>query len=890
MRLRVADSAPLAILAAAVVSASLSPDFAPAAPSGDAVVMVSSDRAVYATDEGSTVRVEVTVNTRSGARLADQVAVRYATGAGTATAGVDYTAAAGTLTFPAGTRSGTAAAFAVNTARDGAAETAETIPITLASPNADVQVAASPPTVVIGANGLPYLDPRLPAAARVSDLLGRMTLAEKVGQMTQAERDAVTGDPTLITTWRLGSLLSGGGSTPTPNTPRAWADMVDRFQSYALLTRLQIPLLYGVDSVHGHGNLVGATIFPHNIGLGATRDPALVEQVGRVVAAETRTTGPQWVFGPCLCVARDIRWGRTYESFGEDPSLVTAMETAIDGFQGLRSGELARGDRVLATAKHYAGAGDTEYGTSGTDGYKIDQGVAVTNEPDFARIDLAPYLSAVRAHRTGSVMPSYSSVDWTADGAGNPIKMHVNRQLITEVLKRRAGFDGFVVTDWEAIHQLPGDWAAQVRTAVNAGIDMFMEPFGYQAFETTLVDEALAGRVPMARIDDAVRRILTKKFQLGLFEHAYTDRAGLAEVGSAEHREVARRAVAESQVLLKNRGRVLPLSRTARIYLAGGNADNIGNQAGGWTVQWQGASGRVIPGSTILDGIRQVAPNAQVTYSPDAFAPVGGSDVGVVVVGETPYAEGFGDVGGPQWNDNGVLREPKGLELSEADRDAVDRVCGAISRCVVVVVAGRPQVVTDQLDEIDALVASWLPGSEGEGVADVLFGHRPFTGRLSQTWPRAQEQEPINAGDARYDPLYPFGWGLRTDSPRMRLERARAELARSGEARMRAAAAELGRAVEPRNWNPDGSARRGRDLVGRLAVAAAQLTRARSDTLAHDDAVVSVVRDLAQAAIAGRAHGVPANAAGWSALAEQQLLSGRPDRALAMLLRAGGLG
>ena len=607
----------------------------------------------------------------------------------------------------------------------------------------------------------PWMNASLAPRARAELLLARMTLEEKVGQMTQAERGAVSGDPSLVATWRLGSLLSGGGSTPTPNTPEAWADMVDAFQSQALRTRLQIPLVYGVDSVHGHGNLVGATVFPHNIGLGAARDPRLVEQVEHVTAEETRATGPQWVFAPCLCVARDLRWGRTYESFGEDPSLVIKMETAIDGFQGPRARELADRDRVLATAKHYAGDGDTEYGTGEGD-YTIDQGITVTSRRDFARIDLAPYVPAVRKHRVGSVMPSFSSVDWTEDGVGNPTKMHAHRELIAGVLKGRIGFDGFVISDWEGIHQIPGDYTTQVRTGVNAGIDMFMEPFSYQDFETTLLGEVEAGRVPTARIDDAVRRILTKKFQLGLFERPFTDRTNLSEVGSAGHRALARKAAARSQVLLKNKGGVLPLSGRERIYVAGSNADDIGNQAGGWTVQWQGQSGDIIPGNTILEGIRQVAPGARVTFSEDASAPTAGSDVGVVVVGETPYAEGFGDVGGPLWQDNGVPRPPKDMRLSAADRTAVDRVCGTIDQCVVLVVSGRPLIVTDQLAEIDALVASWLPGSQGEGVADVLFGRQPFTGRLPQTWPRSLAQEPINIGDRDYRPLYPYGWGLRT--------------------------------------------------------------------------------------------------------------------------------
>jgi beta-glucosidase len=610
----------------------------------------------------------------------------------------------------------------------------------------------------------PYQDARQPVAKRVADLLSRMTLEEKVGQMTQTERGQVYTDATPITTYSLGSILSGGGSTPTENNPKAWADMIDRFQQAALNTRLKIPLLYGIDSVHGDGNMLGATVFPHNIGLGATRDPALVRQAAHVTASETRSSGPQWTFAPCICAARDDRWGRTYESFSEDPGLVIRMESAIDGFQGSR-GQLGNRDRVLATAKHYAGDGDTRYGTGSGD-YPIDQGVAVTSRRDFWNTSLRQYLPAVQDHHVGSVMPSYSSVDWTEDGVGNPLKMHGNRELITDVLKGKMGFDGFVISDWRGIFQLPGDRAQQVRDGVNAGIDMMMEPDEYKSFISTLLDEVHAGRVPMSRIDDAVSRILTKKFQLGLFEHPFTNRADLGRIGSPAHRAVARRAVAESQVLLKNKRHALPLSRRNDVYVAGSNADNIGNQAGGWTLTWQGGSTNVIPGQTILDGIRDAA-RGNVTYSKDASAPVGRHDTGVVVVGETPYAEGFGDVGGPQWGydpgDHGVQRPPQTMQLNDADKAAVDKVCAAAKKCVVVVVSGRPLILDPgRLSKIDGLVAAWLPGSEGAGVADTLFGRRPYTGKLPVTWPRTLAQEPINVGDANYHPLYPFGFGLRT--------------------------------------------------------------------------------------------------------------------------------
>jgi beta-glucosidase len=617
---------------------------------------------------------------------------------------------------------------------------------------------------------LPYQDPTLPTRQRVSDLLARMSLAEKVGQMTQAERIDVAAHPSLIATYHLGSVLSGGGSVPESNTPEGWADMVDSFQRAALGDRLGIPLLYGVDAVHGHGNLLGATVFPHNIGLGATRDPQLVRRIGHITAKETRASGPNWDFAPCICVARDDRWGRTYESFGESPALVRRMETVIDGLQGA-PGQLHRPDRILATAKHYAGDGLTTFGTGEGD-YTIDQGIDEVSRAEFAELALSPYPTAIRRHHVGSVMPSFSSVDWTDDGLGNPVKMHANEELITDVLKGRMGFDGFVISDWRAIHQIPGDFRTQVKTSVLAGVDMFMEPttteaVGYQQFIATLISLVDDGEVPMSRIDDAVTRILTKKFELGLFEKPLTNRRYLRSIGSEAHRAVARRAVAESQVLLVNRQRTLPLEPDEQpVYVAGSNADNIGNQAGGWTLTWQGGSTNVIPGDTILDGIRE-STDSRVVFSEQATRRVPRGAAGVIVVGETPYAEGFGDVGGPQWafdpGDNGVPRPAKTMRLSDADQDAIRTVCARAASCTVAVVAGRPMVIPRALrPQIDALVASWLPGSEGRGVADVLFGERQFTGKLPVSWPRTLAQEPINVGDEGYDPLFRFGFGLRS--------------------------------------------------------------------------------------------------------------------------------
>ncbi|MER6410056.1 glycoside hydrolase family 3 N-terminal domain-containing protein [Streptomyces humidus] len=704
---------------------------------------VTTDAAVYPVKEGGAATVSVTVVTTGSAPLDEPVTVAYETTGGTAEPGKDYTPVTGTLTFPAGTASGTTRTLRVHTLRDKSPEPAETVPLKLTVTGA--KAPAETPQVVLDAHGLPYLDSRLPVRKRVADLVSRMSLEEKAGQMTQAERGAV-GEGADVATYELGSLLSGGGSTPTPNTPAAWARMTDGFQLRARATRWQIPLIYGVDAVHGHNNLAGATIMPHNIGIGATRDPRLAEQTAAVTASEVRATGVPWDFAPCLCVSRDERWGRSYESFGEDPALVRSMETVVQGLQGSADGrQLKDDDKVLATAKHFVGDGGTEYGSSTTGTYTIDQGVTKVTRQQLEAVHLEPFRTAVD-RGVGTVMPSYSSLDVLGDGRG-PVKMHARADMINGVLKGRMGFDGFVISDWNALDQLSGDYPSQVRTAVDAGVDMMMVPYGYKDFTAALTGEVNAGRVSRQRIDDAVSRILTQKFRLGLFEHPYAQTRNASKIGGAAHRAVARRAAAESQVLLKNSGGVLPLRTSQKVYVAGSNADDLGNQTGGWTVTWQGASGAHTRGTTILDAMRK---DGDVTYSKDASAPMAGHDVGVVVVGETPYAEGVGDVG------NG-----HSLELSAADRAAVDKVCAAM-KCAVLIVSGRPQLIGDRLGAIDALVASWLPGTEGDGVADVLYGKRPFTGRLPVTWPRSETQLPINVGDTAYDPQFPYGWGLTT--------------------------------------------------------------------------------------------------------------------------------
>ncbi len=588
-------------------------------------------------------------------------------------------------------------------------------------------VSGSVPAAV--AAHLPYHDPSQPVTTRVADLLGRMTIDEKIGQMTQVERSSLTAQSD-IATYNLGSLLSGGGSAPTTNTATGWADMYDAYQQTALTNRLGIPLIYGVDAVHGHNNVRGATIFPHNIGLGATRNPTLIVQVGQATAEEVAGTGIDWTFAPCLCVARNERWGRTYESFGEDPAIAQSMTTIITGFQGSTLG--GSPTSILATAKHYVGDGGTTGG--------VDQGNTQLSEADLRRIHLPPFVDAIQ-RGVGSVMISYSS--W------NGVKLHGQSYLINTVLKGELGFAGFVVSDWAGIDQIDGASgfsASDVRNGINAGIDMVMVPHDYRTFQSLVRTEVTAGRVTTARIDDAVRRILTKKFQLGLFERPLTDRTLTPTVGSAAHRAIARQAVRESLVLLKNDA-ILPLSKSARIFVAGKNADNIGNQSGGWTISWQGSSGAITPGTTILQGIRDaITPGTVVDFNA-AGRGAAGHDVAIVVLGEKPYAEGQGD-------------RTDGLTLDRTDLGTLSTVARAGIPIVVVLVSGRPLVVTGDLPSWRGLIAAWLPGTEGGGVADVLFGDVRPTGTLPMSWPRTAAQIPINVGDATYDPLFPYGFGL----------------------------------------------------------------------------------------------------------------------------------
>ncbi len=575
---------------------------------------------------------------------------------------------------------------------------------------------------------------------QVKALLAKMTLDEKVGQMTQADNDFLK-DPTDVKTYFLGSVLSGGSSDPKTNSLRDWTSLYDHYQTEALGTRLKIPILYGVDAVHGHSNVIGAVIFPHNIGLGATRDAALVEEIGRVTAEEIRATGIQWAFAPCVTVPQDIRWGRTYEGFSEDPKVVAELGGAA--VRGLQGSDLSGPTSVLACAKHFAGDGGTSWNPSVAGARPhapLDQGDTRVDEATLRRVHLPGYVTALAAG-VGSIMPSYSS--WNGE------KCSGNKHLLTDILKTDLGFEGFLISDYNAIDQLPGDYAAQVRQSINAGMDMVMAPQRYKEFFTTLKGLVEKGDVPMSRIDDAVTRILRIKFAMGLMDpkrSPLADRRLQATFGSEVHRELARHAVAESLVLLKNEKGALPLARTAkRIHVAGRNADNLGNQCGGWTIDWQGQSGTPTLGTTILQGIRNVAPRTKVTYTEDGSG-AEGADVGVVVVGETPYAEGFGD--------------RADLSLSKDDVAAIENVKKAGIPLVLVVVSGRPLILGDAAGAADAIVAAWLPGSEGDGVADVLFGDYKPTGKLAFTWPKSMDQLPLHIGSPSYEPLFAYGFGL----------------------------------------------------------------------------------------------------------------------------------
>jgi len=552
----------------------------------------------------------------------------------------------------------------------------------------------------------------------LEELLSQMTLAEKVGQMTQAERGClIKGD---IKKYGIGSVLSGGGSTPPENTPQGWLKMVNGFVEESLKTRLGIPLVYGIDAVHGHNNAQGAAILPHNVALGAIaagdkqRGAEAAYAAGKITAQEMLATGVRWTFAPVLGVAQDPRWGRTYESYSENTDIVTLM--GANFIKGLQDNGAA------ACMKHFLGEGQTIDGRN--------QGNAILDWAGIERI-LPPYRAAINAGAM-SLMPSFSSV--------NGIKMHQHKELLTGLLKDEMGFKGFVVSDWSAIIQLTGGtYKNQIANAINAGVDMYMAASSrdsWISFIGNLIKLVKEGTVPMSRIDDAVIRILRFKQSMGLFENPLTAQAG--NIGTNENRAAARSLVSDSLVLLRNENNAIKkLSESKNILVAGQGANDIGMQCGGWTITWQGSYGKITKGTTILEGIKEATEGkASITYAENGNA--GGSfDAVIAVIGEDPYAETVGDRIG-------------NINIRNRDLETLQKVYGYRCPVIVIMLSGRPINIGDEYKKWDAFIAAWLPGTEGGGIADVLFGNKSFKGRTPYTWRKSLKGEVI----------YPFGFGL----------------------------------------------------------------------------------------------------------------------------------
>ncbi len=584
--------------------------------------------------------------------------------------------------------------------------------------------------------------------ARVTALMSQMSLEEKVGQVIQGDISAIK--PEDLRTYPLGSILVGGNDGPGGDdraSPKAWLEMIRAFHAISSEKRpghTPIPILFGIDAVHGDNNIPGAIIFPHNVGLGAMRDPALMREIGRVTAEETAVIGADWAFGPTLTVPQDDRWGRTYEGYGENPEIVRAYAPMmVEGLQGPvpATGDAAPG-HVIASVKHFLADGGTAGGK--------DQGDAQISEQDLIRIHAQGYPPAINAGAL-TVMVSFSS--WQG------VKNHANKGLITDVLKGRMGFDGFTVGDWNAHGQAPGCTNENCPVVFNAGLDMFMAPDSWKGLYTNTLAEVRSGQIPMARLDDAVRRILRVKIKSGLFDNARPEEGRFDQLSSDAHRAIARRAVQESLVLLKNNGALLPLSATAHVLVAGAAADDIGRQSGGWTISWQGTGNTNADfphGQSIWSGVRDAvsAAGGAAELAPDgAFKAK--PDVAIVVFGETPYAEFQGDVPNLEYSP-GNKRDLALMKKLKAQGVPV----------VAVFLSGRPLWTNPEINASDAFVAAWLPGTEGGGVADVLLRkpdgmiNHDFQGKLSYSWPRTAVQTPLNVGDANYDPQFAYGYGL----------------------------------------------------------------------------------------------------------------------------------
>jgi beta-glucosidase len=588
--------------------------------------------------------------------------------------------------------------------------------------------------------------------ARITQLLGAMNLEQKVGQIVQPDIRSVT--PEDVRRYRIGSILNGGGAFPHDQKHAAiadWVKLADEFYDASMDTSTggpAVPILWGTDAVHGHNNVIGATLFPHNIGLGAANNPDLIERIGGATAREVAATGIDWTFAPTVAVVRDDHWGRTYESYSEDPQIVRAYAgRMVQGLQGKpATSTFLDGSHVLATAKHFIGDGGTANG--------VDRGDNLATEQQLLAIHGQGYISALDAG-VQTVMVSYNS--WQG------WKLHGHKYLLTDVLKNRMRFDGLVVSDWNGIDEVQGCSKDSCAAAVNAGIDLFMVPEDWKRFIANTVAQVKSGDIPQSRIDDAVTRILRVKLRAGLFAKGRPSSRPLAnhraEVGLPEHRAIARQAVRESLVLLKNQNRVLPIKPSAKVLVAGDGADNIGKQAGGWTISWQGTgnSNADFSGATsIFGGIRAAvsAAGGTAALSVDG-SHTGKPDVAIVVFGENPYAEFEGNV-------KSLIYEGAG----GSDLALLRKLKAAGIPVIAVFITGRPLFVTPELEASDAFVVAWLPGTEGAGIADVLFGKADgsatydFKGKLSFSWPKYPDRTAPNLRDRPYDPLFPYGFGL----------------------------------------------------------------------------------------------------------------------------------
>lgn len=565
---------------------------------------------------------------------------------------------------------------------------------------------------------------------KVDSLLALMTLEEKIGQMTQIRHFEENVEDNIKSKF-IGSIIHTQGPLPG-ETAEEWQAKFIKLQKIALSTRLGIPLLFGVDAVHGQNTFNGATIFPHNIGLGATRNIELVERIAQITAIESQATGFSWVFSPCIAIPYNEKWGRVYEAFSENTQLTQELTKAsVRGHQG----DLTQSNTVMATAKHFIGDGATDFGREGGE-------TSLSNKEVFKRL-LPPYQTAID-EGIGSIMASFNTMK------GKP--MHAYKAYITDTLKNKMGFKGMVISDWKGYSRF-GE-----NDIINAGIDMVMAVDGdLDNFQENLRIGIDSGEVSMKRINNAVRRILRQKFRLGLFKNPFPDSGLIAEIGSEQHRKIAKQAVRESLVLLKNENKVLPLDKkTKKIVVVGEHANSSGLQSGGWTINWQGTKENYKGATTILDGIKKLA-QGEVIYDKEATGNHTDADLAIIVVGETPYAEFMGDIG----DGNGTYK----LTLTKEHQGYIDSYTKLGVKVVTVLVSGRPLVVTNQINKSDAFVAAWLLGSEGNGIGEVLFGDYNFQGKLPHSWPKYvkdyQDKYGPNFWDESITPLYKYGFGLR---------------------------------------------------------------------------------------------------------------------------------